>query len=106
MRGERAFVFAALLATVALSGCAGHAGSASPQSIELSRGPMRDLPVVLPPPPSPAVVERDAAEAQAAIEARERTIESTQPAPPARPDLDLAVRQGIQSRSLHRALRR
>ncbi len=107
MRRERLAVFVALVVTFAVSGCAAqHAPSASPQSMELSRTPMRELPVVQPPPTSPEVVEKDTTEAQEAIEAQRRAIESARPTPAPRPDLDLGVTQGIQQRNLNRSLGR
>jgi len=79
--------------------------SATPQDDPRLSAKTRIAPTV----PDPKVAERDADEAAAAIEARERDDELIRKEvrePERRPDLDHDVVQGIQSRNVENALRR
>lgn len=107
MRRSSYFVTAAAL--VAFVGAAldlrAEPPSATPQDGPRHSSKTRIAPTV----PDPKVAERDADEAAATIEQRERDeelIRKEMGGPERRPDLDHDVIQGIQSRNVEDALRR
>jgi len=78
------------------------------ESLQLELKLSRTRPLVHPL-PDPKIVEKDAKEAVAAIEERERSekvIRETLRAPSRRPDLNYDIWSGIQSRNINGALRR